>query len=41
MVYNIVRQHRGFVDVSSRSGGGSTFKLFFERGDSPGARGEG
>jgi len=32
MVYNIVRQHRGFVDVESQSGRGSTFRLLFGRG---------
>jgi len=36
MVYNIVRQHRGFVDVSSRSGVGSTFRLLLPRDVGPG-----
>jgi two-component system cell cycle sensor histidine kinase/response regulator CckA len=31
MVYNIVRQHGGQVEVSSKPGVGTTFRLFFER----------
>jgi signal transduction histidine kinase len=31
MVYNIVRQHRGLVEVRSRPGIGTTFRLLFER----------
>jgi signal transduction histidine kinase len=31
MVYNIVRQHRGFVEVTSRPGAGTSFQVYLAR----------
>lgn len=33
MVYNIIRQHHGFLDVYSEPGGGSTFNVYFPQAD--------
>jgi PAS domain S-box-containing protein len=36
-VYGLIKQHRGFVEVSSEVGSGTTVKVYFRRADSPAA----
>ncbi len=35
MVYNIIRQHKGFMDIYSEPGAGSTFLVFLPAHDEP------
>ncbi|UCD23159.1 MAG: PAS domain S-box protein [Gemmatimonadota bacterium] len=36
-VYGLIKQHRGFVEVSSEVGNGTIVRVYFRRADSPGA----
>jgi two-component system NtrC family sensor kinase len=36
-VYGLIKQHRGFVEVSSEVGSGTTVDVYFRRADSPAA----